>query len=263
VAELPIFDSLSHPTVTGRFLDSSVDTSFETVSRQLRDNGFLGGCAVGMHGVGDYSHEAYLEACAAHDNLYPVAGFDPRARDPHAEAGRISALGFGAFKLHPRQAGIVLSEQQLGDILKAASVHGLVVFLCTYYHSAVAQHPLTDPLFTLVAALRRAPEARVVLMHGGGVRVLEYAQLVRHNPNLLLDLSFTALKYRGSSIDLDVSHVMRHLDRRVCIGVDHPDFDPAALRARFDTLSDELDEDRARNVAYRNITQFLRIPVDA
>lgn len=258
----PLFDSLSHPTLDGSFLASEKDTRFGTVSHALRAHGFVGGCAIGMHGVGGYEHRAYLAACRAHDNLFPVAGFDPAAADPRAEAGAIAALGFTAIKVHPRLAKLVLSPTQLGDILAAAAAEGLTVFLCTYNHAAIAHYPATDPLSSLVTALQRAPDAHVVLVHGGDVRLLEYAQLVRHNENLLLDLSFTALKYRGSSVDLDVAYLCENLDRRVCVGVDHPDFDHAALRARFDQLCANLDPDKARNVGYRNLASFLGVTVD-
>jgi predicted TIM-barrel fold metal-dependent hydrolase len=109
----------------------------------------------------------------------------------------------------------------------------------------------------LVGALKRAPAARVVLAHGGGVDLLRHAELVRHNDNLLLDLSFTLLKYAGSSIDADVAWLLAQFDRRVCVGSDHPEFTPAELRTYLDRALAKLPRDKAENVAHRNLARFL------
>ena len=62
----------------------------------------------------------------------------------------------------------------------------------------------------------------MVLLHGGDVQLLRYAELVRFNANLILDLSLTIMKYAGSSLDADLSFLFREFDRRICIGSDHP-----------------------------------------
>src|SRR6185503_12404899 len=113
--------------------------------------------------------------------------------------------------------------------------------------------------YTLVGGLRRSPGSKVVLVHGGDVQALRYAELVHYNPNLLLDLSYTLLKYRGSSLDADMHYLFRALDRRTCIGVDHPEFTHRALRERFDELASGLPEEKANNIAHRNLESFLGV----
>lgn len=180
-----------------------------------------------------------------------------------AELERIAGLGYRAVKIHPRLSRFEPTMEILGAIFQAACARGLVVFYCTYLHSRVDVYPMTDPFYALVGGLRRSPGARVILVHGGDVQVLRYAELVRFNPDLLLDLSFTLLKYRGSSLDADLSFLFRQFDRRICIGVDHPEFTHRALRERFDELAAGLPEDKARNIAYRNLETFLGIRTTA
>jgi predicted TIM-barrel fold metal-dependent hydrolase len=264
VAAIPIFDSLSHPTLTGRWISGDLDASFVTLDTELRAAGFCGACAVGLAGVEGYSHEPFLRACASYPALVPVAGLDPGGPEPlNVELDRIAGLGYRAVKVHPRLSRFEPTEEILGEIFQAASARGLVVFYCTYLHTRIDLYPAADPFYALVGGLKRSPGSKVVLVHGGDVQALRYAELVRFNPNLLLDLSFTLLKYRGSSLDADLSFLFRQFDRRICIGVDHPEFTHGALRARFDELAAGLPEDKARNIAHRNLETFLGIRTTA
>jgi len=255
---IPIFDTLAHPTLTGRWLESGKDAGFDTLAASLRKSEYVGAAAVGICGVEGYADERFIAECRRHGPLVPVAGFNPaHERSIGEELQRLRALGYGAIKIHPRYTGMDIASRAFGETLAAAAEHGLVVFYCTYMHCGIERYPGQDPLFALVRALKAAPAAKVVLLHGGDVRVLEYAELVRFNPNLILDLSMTIMKYAGSSLDADLAFLFRQFDRRICIGSDHPEYGHAELRARFEELAHGIAREKAENIAFRNITAFL------
>ena len=151
------------------------------------------------------------------------------------------------------------SDETLGEVFRIAHANELPVLYCTYRHAPAPSYPTEDPFFVLVRALQRAPEARVMLMHGGDVQLLRYSELVRFNESLLLDLSFTMMKYRGSSLDADLAYLFRKFDRRICIGTDHPEFSHEDLRERFDHLIAGLPREKAENIASKNVKTFLGI----
>jgi predicted TIM-barrel fold metal-dependent hydrolase len=255
---IPIFDALAHPTLTGRWLDSGKDAEFDTLAASLDGAGYLGAAAVGIWGVEGYADDAFIQRCRKHRALVPVAGFNPAHTDSLAsEMQRLRALGYEAIKIHPRFTGMELTGPKLGQTLAAAAEHDLRVFLCTYQHGTIERYPCEDPFFSLVRALKAAPRAKVVLVHGGDVQLLRYAELVRFNPNLLLDLSLTIMKYAGSSLDADLAFLFRTFDQRLCVGSDHPEYGHGELRARFESFAAGVTRDKAENVAYRNITAFL------
>jgi predicted TIM-barrel fold metal-dependent hydrolase len=99
----------------------------------------------------------------------------------------------------------------------------------------------------------------MVLLHGGTVEMLRYAESIRTNPNVLLDLSYTLQRYEGSSLDQDISYLFRTFDRRICIGTDYPDYEPAQVRVRFEALANGLPRDKRENVGWKNIVKFLKI----
>jgi predicted TIM-barrel fold metal-dependent hydrolase len=255
---IPIFDTLAHPTLTGRWFESGKDAGFDTLAASLRKAGYLGAAAVGIYGIEGYSDEEFMQACRQRSGLVPVAGFNPGHKNSIGdELQRLRSLGYGAIKIHPRYTGMDIASRAFGETLAVAAEHGLVVFLCTYMHCGIERYPAEDPFFALVRALKAAPTAKVVLLHGGDVQVLRYAELVRFNAKLILDLSMTIMKYRGSSVDADLAFLFRHFDRRICIGSDHPEYSHAQLRAQFEDLAHGIDREKAENIAFRNITAFL------
>jgi predicted TIM-barrel fold metal-dependent hydrolase len=255
---IPLFDTLSHPTLSGSWLKSGKDAGFDALAASLEGAGYLGAAAVGIWGVEGYADEAFINACRRHPRLVPVAGFNPgHASLLAGEMQRLRALGYGAIKVHPRFTGLDLSGPDLGRILATAAEQDLIVFFCTYQHCGIERYPDEDPFVSLVRALKAAPRARVVLLHGGDVQLLRYAELVRFNDNLLLDLSLTIMKYEGSSLDADLRFLFQRFDRRISIGSDHPEYGHRQLRARFEELAADIAPDKAENIAFRNILSFI------
>jgi predicted TIM-barrel fold metal-dependent hydrolase len=231
----PLFDSLLHPA-----------TKPEALQKKMKAAGFKWACAVGMAHERNYDHESFIKA-VRRPGLIPIAGIDPRKSKLalEKELDTVKKLGFKGIKIHPRNAGIDWTYPTLPTLLKGAHARGLVTMLCTYMHKPLAVGAGEDPFYTLVRLLKAAPKAKVVLLHGGDVRVMHYAEFVRANPNLILDLSFTLMKYRGSSVDLDLAFLFKNFDRRICIGTDYPEYDHKAVAKRFAQLSRGLSQARA------------------
>ncbi len=96
-------------------------------------------------------------------------------------------------------------------------------------------------------------------MHGGVTELLQWSDVVRHNPNLLLDLSFTLCKYAGSSLDADLRFVAARFDQRICIGSDFPDFAPSTARDRFEWLTGDVASEKAARIGHQNLADFLGV----
>lgn len=256
---LLLLDSLAHPTISGSWLDCQEPADFEHLSTQLERADFVGACAIGLDGVEGYSHETFAERCRAHPQLIPVAGFNPERDSTLAAMMKLKRLGFRGIKIHPRFSKLTRSMHTLVPVFRNAAQADLPVFLCTYFHCSIHHYPLQDPFTSLVGLLADSPETRVVLVHGGDVQLMRYAELVRFNDNLLLDLSLTIMKYQGSSIDLDLQFLFHSFDRRICVGTDWPEYSPEQLRKRFESFSAGLTDEKKRNIAHRNLLTFLGV----
>ncbi|MEZ4884813.1 MAG: amidohydrolase family protein [Chitinophagales bacterium] len=263
---IPLFDSLAHPTLTAKWLDKkSIDASFEALQKSMTDVNFKAACAIGMANIEGYEHGAFLKQCDKYANLIPIAGFQPPATPFIAkELAEIAAMGFKGIKIHPRFSNLNLvgHEPILVKTLQEAAKQNLVVFWCTYMHTHLKNYPSQDPFYGLVNILKQSLDTKVVLVHGGDIQILKYAELVRFNGNLLLDLSLTLQKYSNSSVDVDLQFLFQHFDQRICIGSDFPEYTLQHTRQRFEHFAAGVPLQKQENIAWRNLSQFLGIVFD-
>ena len=234
--------------------------TFSGFVEKLADANFVGACAVGLPQKEGFEHREFLQACRARKNLFPVAAWsDIPSSEVEGQLAALLAMGYRAIKIHPRLSGLSVRDPRFAQTLRMAAAAGLIVFHCGYQFAADnLLHPV-DPLPWLLEAVAGAPTLRLVLLHGGTVEILRYAESIRMNPNVLLDLSNTLQRYEGSSLDQDISWLFRTFDRRICIGTDYPDYEPAQLRVRFEALANGLPPDKRENIGWKNIVEFLRI----
>ena len=256
----PYFDANAHPTISGGWYGQDRDASFATFAESLNDSEVLGAAAVGLWNDEGYTHEGYIAACQPYPKLVPIAGFAPsQSPDIDDEIHHLALLGYRGVKIHPPSCGTDFHghRDRLIETLRSAHQQGLAVMICTYFAGELRTFPEHDPFWNLARICKAVPEARVVLMHGGGTRVLHYADLVRQNPNLLLDLSLTIMKYAGSSVDTDLAYLLRTLDQRICVGSDWPEHPTCEVRKRIMELAGDISEQKLANICYRNIMGFL------
>jgi len=255
---IPIFDSLSHPTLNAKWLRETDDASFESLQNMMQSSSVKWACAVGLDNIGGYSHKSYLNECQKYDNLFPVAGFNPHGKNKIKELEKLKKDGFHGIKLHPRFSKLSLNDEKIDFILKECAKIEMPVFLCTYFYEK-SKNMINNNFQTLVGLINNNLDTKIILVHGGVVEVMKYMELVRFNDNLLLDLSMTINKYEGSSIDLDIKYLFKYFDRKICIGTDHPEYSPKELEKRFTYFSKDISDEKKRNIAYLNISKFLGI----
>ena len=130
-----------------------------------------------------------------------IAGLNPKTTELIKELRTIRNLGFKGIKIHPRFSKLCLDHDKSFLIRAINEAHqlGLVTYICTFLHTSIQDYPIKDPLYDLVNIIKRCPDAKIVLVHGGNINLMQYVELARFNENLLIDLSFTILKYEGSS----------------------------------------------------------------
>lgn len=254
---IPIIDTLAHPTLTGTWLQEKLPCSFNSIVPEMTANGFVKACSIGIAGIEDYEHELFMKECAKHSELIPVAGFSFKEKSFQDELLQIKQLGYTGIKIHPRFSRVNYDDKWLSKVLANANKLGLIVWLCTYAHCACPNYPMTDPMYEIAKALNKVPKAKVILVHAGDVNLLKYAEMTRFNSNVLLDLSLTLMKYRGSSIDLDLAFLFRSFDLKITIGTDYPEYNFSQVRARFEELAHGVSNEKLKNIAHRNISNFI------
>lgn len=252
---MKIFDSLVHPLLSGKKNKHGISTSFEDIHASLAGTGIEKLMAIGMP-TEDYEHLKFFQECQKYSAFIPVAALT-LSEAPEKELHRIKDIGYSAIKIHPRSLAGTLSVSVLQKALEEAALLDLRVLLCTYCFFDVrsATHLLLDEIVRVVS---RSPRSlKLMLVHGGVFDLLKILEMSKYSDNILVDLSYTMMKYKGSSMDLDIDYAMNFFDRRVCIGSDYPDFTLKDFSERALLLSKELPDNKRENILYRNLSAFM------
>ena len=257
---MKFFDSLVHATEDGTWLGGTrYDAGIERLEMEL---GRVAPCRACLVSIAGYQDNDVLERFARRQpDLYvPIAGFDPSSIDDTSDVAaaiaRLSERGFAGIKLHPRLNGYDPLDERCLAAIRAAGQRGLVVFLDTLFRQQriSTRHP-ADVVDSIATA---CSETRMVLLHGGGAHLLGMFEMVRMHDHLLLDLSFTVLRYAGSSLDLDIRFLCEALDQRLTVGSDFPEYTPAAALARMVELTEGLVLHKCENILFRNLENLFR-----
>ena len=188
--------------------------------------------------------------------MVPIAGFSPKNNSSiKEELTKVRELGFKGIKIHSRSCNsdLMLDKNHFIETFKYAAELELIVMYCSFLSIEIGQFPSSDPYWDLIEILKECQDTKVIIVHGGVTRLLLYAELVRFNPNLLLDLSFTIMKYRNSSIDSDIKFLFSTLDQRLCLGSDFPEYTIKDVRDNALRLANGLPIDKIKKISFLKI----------
>lgn len=263
---MKLFDSLTHITRDGSWIgERHFDASLPHLLQNMAEADCHRACLVS---IADYvDNQVIIEAARAHpDKFVPIAGLNPCAlattRRVEAIVKQIKQQGFAGIKLHPRLNGYDPLDAKCIAAIDAAGEQGLVVLLDTLFRrKGLATKHAPDVIDFLVAA---CPETRMLLLHGSGPTMMELYEIVRCNDHLLLDLSFTLMRYRGSSrLDADMNFLFKTTDQLMTIGSDFPECSPKEMLQRFGALIHGVEPHRLDNITHRNLERLFagyRVP---
>ena len=264
---IPIIDSLTHPTIDTNWIlpQYPQKSAIDKLISNMDHCNISHALAVGMKGIGQYDEKQYIDFIKPHTHrLIPIAFFDLNddltLADISHKLSTIKILGYKGIKLHPRISNFKLQNPLLAPIIKQANELQLSVLLCTYFYSQSSNS--FNNIEQLANLIFKLDGAQVILLHAGTVRLLETIEIARANNNVLLDLSLTICKYKGSSLDLDIQFAFNSFDKRICIGSDFPEFSGSELRERFNFYAKNIQKNKMENIAFRNILKFLQLPVN-
>ena len=252
----PLFDTNAHPDEAIR---RGLISSYGAFAERARGLGWIGAAAVALPETDPRFH---ARMCAEDpDFFFPVAPWRSGASGDVVR--RFSVLvdaGFRAVKVHPRFGGPAFSSDEFRQLAACSASSQTVLFVCTYpfgpARSRLGDHILDD----LEQALADNPGLRLVLLHGGGPDLLRYAEFARANPaEVLIDLSLTLMKYRGSSIDLDIAFLVEMFDQRISFGSDYPWYTPEEVAQRVAYFVKDTSQEKAANSAHHSAMNFLGI----
>jgi predicted TIM-barrel fold metal-dependent hydrolase len=252
-----MFDSSAHPTLDGQWIGGRVGLTHDNVADELLSVGYAGALAIGLPGVGNYSHAAYWEACARHESLVAVAGLTTASSLSAAAADLdvIAGTGFSIVKIHPRLLGYEQTLALLPALMAECRKRKLAVILCTYpeYRSPISADDAREAMAEGMAALGTG---HCIALHSGVLDPSPFAALVQDNPNLLLDFSLSLLKYPEEVQPL-VVELAKEYPGNVALGSDGPEWTYEQVAAGLEGLRSALSASEVEALGGGNLRTWL------
>jgi predicted TIM-barrel fold metal-dependent hydrolase len=260
---LPIFDSLTHPTRNGDWIDATYagKNFIRPLLSDMDETNVQWAFAVGMKNVGEYDEDCYSDFILTESRQFrPIAFFD---FDKCSNVSRVRRNLIGlkkkryvGIKIHPRISGITLDNPLLPSVITEANNLNMAVLLCTYFYEAT-KYAYKNNINNLIRLLGEVPNQKLILLHGGTVQLMAMMEIARSFREVVVDLSLTLCKYAGSSLDHDIRFLFNKFDRRICIGSDSPEFTLQEMRERFEYLSEGVPREKLLNIACNNLLRFV------
>lgn len=214
-------------------------SAFAQFSHEMKESGC--NSAVALHLLTQpWSAEDWCSNALELPGVLPFVSVDLNRDDASDELHfLVSACGARGLKLHPRLYGIPIMDSRTIDIVRLAGALQVPVMLDAFFDWALLRQGTDVTHFGQLAEL--CPETRICVAHMAAPHVTTALMMARALPNLFLDVSFSTLYYRGSSVTTDICYGVRSLrGRKILYGSDYPD------RSMLETITDTLVEfDRA------------------
>ena len=163
------------------------------------------------------------------------------------------------LKIHPRRQGVTVEESVVLETLAWASSRDLPVLFDVFPFGPSLDNAAMYPIAYHRLA-QRMPKLRMVLAHSGGYRLMEAFLVAKSNPGVYLDLSFTPVYFKGSSLAGDCGFLCRRLPPgRVLYGSDFPSVPFADSLEAACRFSEGLEDAVRREVMSDGAARLFRI----
>lgn len=103
-------------------------------------------------------------------------------------------------------------------------------------------------------------QSKIILLHGGYCELLETSEMIRPLGNVILDLSYTLLRFRETHLVDDIKFLFQTFDRRICIGSDFPENTISDVIKVIEEkkLAEGLNETSIGNILHDNLARLFK-----
>ena len=257
-----IFDGLTHPNFSDKH------KLYNEVNKLSKNFNVKGALAVPLPSQVD-NVDNYIDTCKEFDFFYPIGLFDPFDLSIERQVSNFKNKKCYGIKVHPRFSEWNWSKDEGIDTLKIlfenCSKYQLPILFCTYFPSKQELTPFVDPMYKLGSLISEFPKLKIILLHGGGVKILDYLEYFKNWDQVLIDFSYTILKYDGSSVDQDLTYSFKNLDKKISFGSDLPyctyEMLISKIKLLVESSSLEITDSKIQNIMHDNIIKFLDIKI--
>lgn len=250
-------DSLTHITSDGKWYETTCDARLSSLLREM-DKAELD-MAV-LAGISPQDDDVIFTACEQHPGRFLAApwldiSMTPEQQDQRLE--NLNAHGVKAVKIHPRLSRTPIGDARARYAVTRAGAHGMACFVCTVHRPPLPS--LQRPLSADIQELCECTRSPIILLHGGYTDLLVVSETIRPYEHVLLDLSMTYPRFRGSSLGRDVLWLTQTFDRRIIFGSDFPEHSYSDILKALQADGQDIADLENRGILGKNLTTLLKL----
>lgn len=198
-----------------------------------------------------FDNNLVIEEAKKHNGFFCVfPSVNPGSSSSGAELERLRASGAWGLKLHPRLHDYHLDSKECVTLLGIADKLKMPVMVDCFPDGKSISLGNTPEIFAFLA--EKLPDLRIAIGHSGGHRILDALMVAKSFKNIYLDLSFTLLYYRNSSVIRDIAYAIQNMNaERIFWGSDYPD------RGYKETVDLSIKEFKAMNLPEKLLKPIL------
>jgi len=258
-----IIDANVHITVDGKWFTTPHDASLERLRACIREASIDAAIAVPLPGtIGNKEQQALI---AGEERIIHACTFNPADYSTVQEAADAFRKEFGDgikrfVKFHNRFGKYHAADERFYAVIRANDTLEvpMVIGVCGLLHDRNTPGAI-DPavyFFDLAQSMRNS---NLIIMHGGGTRILQMAEICRDLHHVYIDLSMTLSKYKETSVASDIRWLCHHYDRRIIWASDFPEVSILQALQDFDEVVGAIAPEKRSNILGLNIAKLLQI----
>jgi predicted TIM-barrel fold metal-dependent hydrolase len=258
-----IIDANVHITAHGKWFTTPHDASLSRLRACIDEAKIDAAIAVPLPGTIGNEEQAAL--IANDKKIIHACTFNPALYDNASLAAEAFRAEFGDgkkrfVKFHNRFGKYHAADERFYEVIRAndALQVPMVIGVCGLLHDRNTPGAI-DPavyFFNLGQSMRNS---NLIIMHGGGTRILQIAEMCRDLHHVFIDLSMTLSKYKETSVASDIRWLCHHYDRRIIWASDFPEVSILQALNDFDEVVGALDSERRANILGNNIARLLSL----
>jgi predicted TIM-barrel fold metal-dependent hydrolase len=260
-----IIDANVHITSDGKWFTTPHDASLKRLRKCIEDAGIHAAVAVPLPGT--IGNQEQAELIANDKNIIHACTFNPALYDSPESAQSAFRKEFGDgkkrfVKFHNRFGKYHAADERFYAVIRANDEFDvpMVIGVCGLLHDRNTPGAI-DPAVYFFDLAQTMRNSNLIIMHGGGTRILQMAEMCRDLHHVYIDLSMTLSKYKDTSVASDIRWLCHHYDRRIIWASDFPEVSILQALHDFDDVVGALAPERRANILGLNIAKLLDIAV--
>ena len=172
----------------------------------------------------------------------------------------VKKYNFFGLNLHPRLNNFRVLDKRCIDLVRFCGKLNIPVVIDGFPdgNSLISDFKISD----FGKLCKKCNQTNIILAHAGGIYCIEAMLMAKRIKNLYLNIAYTLLYYRDSSVTKDLIYCIKSLKgNKIFFGTDYPDRNySSTIKLSIKELKKfKISKDVLKKIMYKNASEFIKM----